>query len=218
MSSAPLSQRLHGIVTALLLAVGVRVRVLPQWATAFLSRRLNRLRRRATALLEQLQAGTYRAPRPRAPRTTPSAPRKRAQIAAPHQFGALGSLLPSHAGGAADDLRALLTHPDLPAHIATAPALGRHLRPLCNILGIQPPAWLRPPPAKPRPRARGVAKPPPNPTGPSWRALIAACRADTLARHFRASSAPPALLAQVFATVLTPEIRRLLAPEFKFLA
>jgi hypothetical protein len=224
MPSAPVAQRLAGICNALIRALGANHRGLPLWAIAFLQGKLLRLRTRATALFDKLAAGTYRAPRART--RAPAPPRPPAPIQAPRLPGLLLQLAPNAAAEAAS-LRTLLEDPDLAAHAAAAPALGRLLRPLCRLLAIDPPECLRrpkrprrkPPPheAPPRPAPK-TARPDSAPAYPNWRALLAASQARHLAQYFRANILSPAVILHAYRDVLTPEIRRLLAPEFKFLA
>jgi hypothetical protein len=59
------------------------------------------------------------------------------------------------------DLIEMLDDPETPAIYAEAPQLGRVLRPLCRMLALRPPAWLRLPR---RARRRVVNRPP----APDW--------------------------------------------------
>jgi hypothetical protein len=61
------------------------------------------------------------------------------------------------------DLEELLEKPEVAASVAEAPQLGRVLRPMCHMLGVKQPDWLRRPP---RPRRPRVVIPPPPP--PDW--------------------------------------------------
>jgi hypothetical protein len=58
-------------------------------------------------------------------------------------------------------LEEMLEDPEMAALVAEAPQLGRTLRPLCRMLAVKPPAWLRLPR---RPRRR-IEK---NPPAPDW--------------------------------------------------
>jgi hypothetical protein len=58
------------------------------------------------------------------------------------------------------ELAEMLDDPEMVALVADAPQLGRELRPLCQMLAVKQPDWLR------RPRRRAV-KPPP-PPAPDW--------------------------------------------------
>ncbi|MHB1305128.1 MAG: hypothetical protein ACYCZB_16945 [Acidiphilium sp.] len=83
--------------------------------------------------------------------TTPSKP------TLPRHFGWLSRLLGYRIRGHAGQLaHLLLTDPEMTALLAADPRLGRVLRPLCHLLGIQPPETIRLPP---RPR-RAKPKPP----------------------------------------------------------
>jgi hypothetical protein len=59
------------------------------------------------------------------------------------------------------ELEEMLEDPETPAQVAAAPQLGRVLRPLCRMLAVKPPAWLR----LPRRARPPVAKFPP---APDW--------------------------------------------------
>ena len=56
-------------------------------------------------------------------------------------------------------VQALLENPETRALVAAAPRAGRSLRPLCRMLGMAQPAWLRLPPRPRKPRV-AVARPP----------------------------------------------------------
>jgi hypothetical protein len=225
MSSAPLSDRFQSAARALMIALGDRHRVLPRWAVTYLLAALDRLRKGAVDLLRKLEAGTYRPRKPglaRRPAAMPRAPRPAPAIPFPFYPGILSDLIGTQRGPAGPGLHELLQDPALPAHVQACPALARRLRPLCRLMGIDIPAWLRPPPRPPRPPAPQAPHPPaarpaPDPTKPSWRLLRAACRADTVSRHWRSSSAPPHILVHNFRHLLSREVIDLLRPHFKFL-
>jgi hypothetical protein len=96
----------------------------------------------------------------------------------PRKFGWLLPLVPE-AVGYRGQLENLLRDPEMAALMAAAPApMGRALRPLCRMLGLEPPPILAPPERKPRPTpprpappptppAAGPEKPPP-PQPPPW--------------------------------------------------
>ena len=129
-------------------------------------RRLRRMRRRfATFILAQFHAGTL-------PATRPSTPIPR--VRAPTGF-AQASVIPVPAASAGSSTRCLISfwirhyeleemleEPETEALVAGAPQLGSVLRPLCRMLAIKPPAWLRLP-RKPR---RYV--PTQHPPAPEW--------------------------------------------------
>src|ERR1017187_8107499 len=60
----------------------------------------------------------------------------------------------------------LLEDPAMVKLFQAAPALARHLRPLCHMLGVKLPKQLRPPPTAPSPPA------PATPTAPATRATF----------------------------------------------
>jgi hypothetical protein len=59
------------------------------------------------------------------------------------------------------ELEELLEDPEMASLVAGAPRLGRELRPLCRMLAVKPPEWLR----LPRRAPRRVEPPPP---APDW--------------------------------------------------
>src|SRR5271168_4932757 len=61
-------------IKGLLSAIGCHAKVVPGWLCLYMHTRVRRIEARVTKLLEKLRAGTYRAPKPRAPRS-PDAPR-----------------------------------------------------------------------------------------------------------------------------------------------
>ena len=227
MSSAPLSDRFQSAARAVMIALGDRHRVLPRWAVTYLLAALERLRRGAVDLLRQLEAGTYRPRKPGGARRTavaPRAPRPPPAIPFPRFLGILVELIGNQRGGGGHELRDLLQDPALPAHVQACPALARRLRPLCRLVGLDIPAWLRPPPRPRRPRAtptpaphRPAARPAPDPSKPNWRMLRDACRADFVSRQWRASPAPPHIQMHNFRHYLSTEVIALLRPQFKFL-
>ncbi|MDX5930797.1 hypothetical protein SIL87_08490 [Acidiphilium acidophilum] len=93
---------------------------------------------------------------------TPSRPRKPSPFST--QFAWLLHLLPTTpttgvvAAQAHYDLIAFVNSPELIALLAAKPSLGRILRPICRMFGVNLPDHLRPPP-----RERRQRKPNPNP-------------------------------------------------------
>ena len=226
MSPAPLSDRLHSAARVVMAALGDRHRVLPHWAVTYLLAAIERLRRGAVDLLRKLEAGTYRPRKPGATHracVTPRAPRPAPAIRFPGFRGIVVDLIGT--GRAPIDgpsLQDLLQDPALPGYVQACPALARRLRPLCRLVAVDIPAWLRPPPRPRRPRATPAAHPParrpaPDPSKPNWRMLRDACRADFVARQWRAGSAPPHLLVHTMRAILSKEVIALLRPQFKFL-
>ena len=132
--------------------------------------RIGRMANRFDNLFAHWRAGTLPKPRPSragAPimlRETARFPTGRAWLV--HVVG-------YEAAGRASQLQHLLANPDMAEFLQAAPQAGRILRPLCHMLGIDPPIEATralPPPLKPPTPAR---------SGPARRPL----------RH--ASSAPP---------------------------
>ena len=232
MSSAPLSDRLQSAARVVMAALGDRHRVLPRWAVTYLLAALERLSKGAVDLLRKLEAGTYRPRQPSLTRrqaASPRAPRPAPAIPFPGFRGIVVDLIgtgrsPIHG----PSLHDLLQDPALPGYVQACPALGRRLRPLCRLVGAPIPDWLRQPPRPRRPRdprkrakpasIAPVRRPPPDPSKPSWRLLRAACRADTVAWHWRGGGgAPPHILVHSMRHMLSREVIDVLRPHYKFL-
>jgi len=160
----------------LISAIRTQYQLVPDWLLSLLFLRVERIRNRMLPLLEQLRAGTYRAPKPRAPRpetTAPAPKRERRHFPAhlpfmmpadarlPTRFAWLHHLLHDNlhrrsgpaAAGLLHDI--LQTDPDLEAYARACPALARHLRALCHMLGLKPlhmPEYIKLPPRTPKPQ------------------------------------------------------------------
>ena len=189
--------RFPDFIKGVLSAIGYHNHVVPGWLRMLMSARIRRIGQRIANLLKLLAAGTYRQPRLRTDHPRTSAPktsqRPRDDIPPslrnspnipegarlPHRFAWMSYLLRAKdrahlIGGATELLRMMLENTELQAHCAACPALGRQLRPLCHMLGIKLPAYLKLPPRarKPRaPRRPGPPRPraplyPPNPLPP----------------------------------------------------
>ena len=120
--------------------------------------------------------------------------------------------------GAVDLLRKL----EAGTYRPRAQTLARRLRPLCRLVGIAIPDWLRAPPRPRRPRAKPAhaapaKRPPPDPSKPNWRMLRDACRADYVLRTWTGSGAPPNVLVHSMRHLLSPEVIDRLRPYYKFL-
>ena len=111
----------------------------------------------ASAVLARMQAGTLRRyPHRRTPRPS-VAPRSRASRGAlPRAPDWLVRLIPETAVSAAQ-LQTLLSQPEVPALLESAPQLRRALRPLCRMLGVALPCPAKPAPAPPDPPEASAA-------------------------------------------------------------
>ena len=225
MSSAPLSDRLTQAAHALMSALGDHRRGLPLWAVTYLHAAIDRLRKGAVDLLRKLEAGTYRPRKPGAVRSlaaTLRAPHPAPAIRFPNYPNILSELIGNQRPVYGPALSDLMQDPALPGYVQTCPALARRLRPLCRLVGIAIPDWLRPPPRPRRPRAKPAhaapaKRPPPDPSKPNWRMLRDACRADYVLRTWTGSGAPPNVLVHSMRHLLSPEVIDRLRPYYKFL-
>ena len=118
--------------------------------------RIGRMANRFDALFAKWQAGTLPKPRPSRPGRT-GKPRD-PQLRLPQGRVWLVAAVGYHAAGRAGQLQHLFTDPDFDKFLQAVPQAGRILRPLCHMLGIDPPAPLRLPP---RPRTVAPRKPRP---------------------------------------------------------
>jgi hypothetical protein len=125
-------------------------------------RRLRRMSRGFAAIMAQLRAGTLpevgsEARRPAAARPAGS-PRAREPW---RHFGWVIHAVSWFVMMRHHELEEMLEDPETAVQVAAAPRLGRELRPLCRMLAVKQPAWLRLPRRAPRP----VVKFPP---APDW--------------------------------------------------
>jgi len=148
-----LTDRFTWLFDGLCKAIGVdaqrqRVEAALAWA---IWNRVRLLGDRLIALAERVRAG--RLPRRRARRREgtahpdPLSQGERGRAAAvavrlPREFGWVARTLPE-AGKYAGALRYLLRDPETMALLEKAPEAGRMLRPLCDLLGVRPPEFLR---------------------------------------------------------------------------
>ena len=183
----PLTDRFSSLVKGLLTDV---VAVAPTgWVAVPLIKRLWwRLRRMTTrfaSIMAQYHAGTLPPPRPpRPPR--PPAPAAPADASPPSHGSPPAADPPPSPGPRPPDptrrvgwvtqnifgasvwghqLKEMLTDPKLPATLADAPQLGSVLRPMCRMMAVKQPAWLRLPRRPRPPRPRVVKQHPP---APDW--------------------------------------------------
>jgi hypothetical protein len=114
--------------------------------------RLTRLAKRFTRLVERVQAGTLDDPAPprsrdasAPPPATPDRPSAAPQELLPHHFRWLVNMIPE-AEALAADLCWQLQRAEMWELVFAAPRqAGRILRPLCKMLGVDPPSMLQPP-------------------------------------------------------------------------
>ncbi len=103
--------------------------------------RIRRIETRVLALVAAIRSGRVRggwvieARAARAPGASQVAPP--ASLKLPRSFAWLLVLVPYHAAGYASQLRYLLADPEMAAMLAATPRLGKLLRPLCRMLGIE---------------------------------------------------------------------------------
>jgi hypothetical protein len=138
-------------------------------------RRLRRMSRLFASVMARFRAGTLPAPGGARRRPAPACPAAASDpshgprpLDQPRRFGWV--LQMTYAAMVRRfDLVEMLDDPETAAIVAVAPQLGRVLRPLCRMLALKPPAWLR------LPRCRASRPPPPRPTiirlgaGDLWR-------------------------------------------------
>jgi len=124
-------------------------------------RRLRRMTRRFAAILAHVRAGTLPAPGSARPRpATDSAPGPRPEQPS-QRLGWVIYAVSWFIWNRHYELEELLEDPETETLVAGAPQLGRVLRPLCRMLHVKPPAWLR----LPRRPRRPIEKFPP---APEW--------------------------------------------------
>ena len=107
--------------------------------------RLRRLAARFAALAARVRAGTLRSRAPaRRGRVPPGIPSGLSPPPPrlPNDFAWLVRLVGREAAGCGSQLQFLLTDPEFAALIAAAPQMGRLLRPLCRMLGVDLPSLL----------------------------------------------------------------------------
>ena len=154
-----LFRRLHGLGPAPL-------------ATLILQR-ISRANQRTQRLMRALAAGTWRAPRLRAPRThkapNPTAEPRPKPLYISQAKGWIGQRYGFFIRGIFGQFEHLITKPETQALLAELPpeairSLGRTVRPLCRLFGITPPKPLQRDKPKrvrpPRPRKERMPRPP----------------------------------------------------------
>ena len=159
-------ERFAWIMDALFCAIFEQATRIPDWFLHKATRRIRRFGNQVNRILAALQAGTYRAPKPRGPRKSPDpsacTPTETPAETAPAAVVPPPERLPSRRGWLAEAMAGryggsqfehLLKDPELIAAIQAAPELARPLRGLCHMLAIPVPELIRLPkrPRKPRP-------------------------------------------------------------------
>ena len=163
-------ERFAWIMDALFCALWEQYTRFPNWFVDKALRRIRRFGNHVNRILAALQAGTYRAPKPRGARKSPDpstatpteAPAETAPAPPPERLPRRrGWLVQAMAGRYhGGQFEHLLTDPELIAAIQAAPALARSLRGLCHMLGIPVPELIRLPERPRKPRAPKPPKPP----------------------------------------------------------
>ena len=152
-----LTRRYGRIITGLLDTITAHNRVLPAWLFPVLNKLFFATHIRVINLFAKLLAGVYR---PHRPRATPRAPATRSPPPPgpivpegqpqPTGWRWLIRLLPPGSSEAAKiagaELADLLAEPAMADLFTAAPALRRHLRPLCRALGVALPGEPAPTP------------------------------------------------------------------------
>ena len=175
-------ERFAWIIDALSCAIFEQYRRIPDWFIHQATRRVRRFGNQVNRILAALQAGTYRARKPRAPRKTPgasAAPPAEAPTEPPAETPPAAPTpappperLPRHRGWLLQAIarsygnqqfQHLLKDPELIAAIQAAPELARPLRGLCHMLGIPVPDLIRLPkrsrkPREPKPKREKAKK------------------------------------------------------------
>jgi hypothetical protein len=155
-----LPDRFTGLIEGLM--KDVEVQVVWGWTPILLIkllwRRLRHMKARFASILARFRAGTLATPgSARKPSARPPAAAEPPPLVLPRHVGWVlqtisGTLIPGY------ELEKLVAEPELAALVAEVPQLGRVLRPLCRMLAVRMPAWLR------LPRRRAVRPPQPRPT------------------------------------------------------
>ena len=189
MNPIPIHIRFEHLIALTHQAIGAHSRTIPGWMCRWMWIRVRSIGLRVGKLLEHLRAGTYRASRPRTRKPDPAKRKPHNPIPInirstvpegsrlPTRFGWLTRLLPYNnqrvwGASCTAELEALLRDPEMEAQIRACPALARQFRPLCHLLGIPPPLFLKLPPRPPgstprKPRAPRQPRPVPPPPAPA---------------------------------------------------
>ena len=152
-----LTHRYTSLFSAFLKGIGPHSLALPVWLNALFDATITKPYIRGLKLLSKLRQGLYGLPRKRtSKRTTKRATTPKPPVFIPpdrpktSRWMWLARILPTVMAPAAATYRAelqqLLSEPAMAMVFAQAPALRRHLRPLCRALGVTLPNDPTPPP------------------------------------------------------------------------
>ncbi len=152
-SASEVSARLVAILAAVTRLIFARTHIFAALG-APLHNRIAGASRRLATILAHLAAGTFR-PRPHTPK--PGKNGGPPAIYIPHRRAWLVEKLGYHMAAYTSHLEHLLRAPETQTLLATAPpealkSLGRTLRPIARLLGVDLPPELRLPPKPPRPK------------------------------------------------------------------
>jgi hypothetical protein len=159
---------MDGLFTAVRAAAGLGIVDMFPLETPLIKllwRRLRRMSRQFHSILARYHAGTLPPPgstpsRPARPRPAAAAPPPSDWPTPQQQAARYGALLRLTYAATLRyfELKEMLADPDMPALVAEAPQLGRVLRPMCRLLALPPPPWLRLP-RRARPPSRSSIRP-----------------------------------------------------------
>ena len=158
----------------------------PRWAANLVHGRVRRLGERFARLAARIEAGKVRArapdeelgaghPPPRLVRSAAQSPSRgegeKGRVRKPWALPRTIGWIVRNVGGSwqcAVTLETLLADAEMPTLVAAAPQMGRFLRPLCHMLAVKPPGYLRLPRRtrvrKRRDRAPGEGRSSPRPS------------------------------------------------------
>jgi len=163
------AEALAQVVGTLLMYIFHRLHALAPIGPAVYDR-ITRPHQRIQRLMAKLATGTWRAPKPRAPRARktpePTAEPRPKKPYIPKSYGWLGSKYGYFIRGYFAQVEHILTRPETQSLLADLPpealkSLGRNVRPLCRLFAITPPECLRLPPRERKPRPQSARKPRP---------------------------------------------------------
>jgi hypothetical protein len=155
----PIAERLTGLIEELMTYVQADVWTAIEVITLFLLR-LGRLKRRFVSIMARYRAGTLEAPgRARRPAVERTIVGWEEKVVLSTRWGSLLAITRTVIPGY--ELEKMVDSAELEALYAEVPQIGRVLRPLCHMLAVRMPAWLRLP-RKPRRRVKKEIPPAPD--------------------------------------------------------